>query len=119
MKRITINRDRTQFNTRTTSSPKQWDSKSGRCIGRGQEATNTNRILEALKVRITELYHKQLHEHGYVLPEKIKNIVLGIETDKKKMLLEHFAEHNEFYLLKIGRDTSQNTYGRYELTKPA
>ncbi len=117
MGRITINGERAQFNTKTTVSPKQWDSKSGKCIGRSQEATNTNRILEALKVRITDLYHKHLHEYGYVLPEKIKNIVLGVETDKKKMLLEHFAEHNEFYLLKIGRDTSQITYGRYELTK--
>jgi|LSQX01.2.fsa_nt_gb hypothetical protein len=33
------------------------------------------------------------------------------------MLLEYFQEHNEFYLLKIGRDTSQVTHGRYELTK--
>lgn len=116
MGRITINGERAQFNTKTAVSPKQWDSKSGRSIGRGQEAISTNRILEALKVKITDLYHKHLHEHGYVLPEKIKNIILGIDTDKKKMLLEHFAEHNEFYLLKIGRDTSQITYGRYELT---
>ena len=117
MCRITINGERAQFNTKTTVSPKQWDSKSGKYISRGQEATNTNRILEAIKVKITDLYHKHLHEHGYVLPEKIKNIILGIDTDKKKMLLEHFTEHNQFYLLKVGRDTSRITYGRYELTK--
>lgn len=117
MARITISGERAQFNTRTMVDPALWDSKAGKCIGRSQEIIKTNRILEALKVRITELYHKQLNEYGYVLPEKIKNIVLGIETDKKKMLLEHFTEHNEFYLLKVGRDTSQITYGRYELTK--
>ncbi|NDV96133.1 site-specific integrase [Dysgonomonas sp. 521] len=117
MARITISGERAQFNTRTMVDPILWDSKAGKCIGRSQEIIKTNRILEALKVRITEIYHKQLNEYGYVLPEKIKNIVLGIETDKKKMLLKHFAEHNEFYLLKVGRDTSQITYGRYELTK--
>lgn len=117
MGRITINGERAQFNTKTTVFPKQWDNKSGKCLGRSQESTNTNHILDALRVKITELYHKHLHEYGYVLPEKIKNILLGIETDKKRMLLEHFTAHNEFYLLKIGRDTSQVTYGRYELTK--
>lgn len=117
MGRITINGERAQFNTKTTVNPKQWDSKSGKCIGRGQDATNTNRILESLKVRITDLYHCQLRDHGYVLPEKIKNILLGIETDKKKMLLEYFKEHNDFYSLKVGRCTSKITYKRYELTK--
>jgi len=33
-----------------------------------------------MQVRIDEIYHKQLNAHGYVLPEKIKNIVLGILT---------------------------------------
>ncbi|NDV94280.1 site-specific integrase [Dysgonomonas sp. 521] len=117
MARITISGERAQFNTRTMVDPVLWDSKAGKCIGRSQEIIKTNRILEALKVRITDIYHKQLNEYGYVLPEKIKNIVLGIETDKKKMLLKHFTEHNDFYLLKVGRDTSQITYGRYELTK--
>jgi len=117
MARITINGERAQFNTRTMADSTVWDSKAGKCIGRSQEIIKTNRILEALKVKITELYHKQLSEYGYVLPEKIKNIVLGIETDKKKMLLEYFGEHNEFYSLKVGRNTSKITHGRYELTK--
>lgn len=33
------------------------------------------------------------------------------------MLLEYFGEHNEFYSLKVGRNTSKITHGRYELTK--
>lgn len=117
MGRITINGERSQFNTKTTVDPKQWDSKSGRCIGRSQETIKINRVLDALKVRITDLYHKHLFDYGYVLPEKIKNIILGIDTDKRKMLLEYFAEHNEYYQLKVGNHTSQITYGRYELTK--
>lgn len=76
-----------------------------------------NRLLEAMKVRIDKIYHRYLNDYGYVLPEKIKNIVLGIDTDKKKMLLVHFAEHNEFYKLKVGIQTTHTTYSRYELTK--
>lgn len=33
------------------------------------------------------------------------------------MLLEYFVEHNEFYKLKVGNQTSQTTSKRYELTR--
>ncbi|NDW18791.1 site-specific integrase [Dysgonomonas sp. 216] len=117
MVRITINKEQTQFSSKLQIKPELWDTTNAKVSGNSAQAVNINRLLNAMRVKIDEIYHKQLNEHGYVLPEKIKNIVLGIETDKKKMLLEHFAGHNEFYLLKIGRDTSQITYGRYELTK--
>ena len=117
MGRITINGERAQFNTRTDIHPDQWDNKSERSIGKSVESTKVNRLLDAIRIKITDLYHKHLNEYGYALPEKIKNIILGIDTEKRKMLLEYFAEHNEYYLLKIGKDTSKITHGRYELTK--
>ncbi|MFV0468244.1 MAG: phage integrase SAM-like domain-containing protein [Dysgonomonas sp.] len=33
------------------------------------------------------------------------------------MLLEYFEEHNEFYAMKVGKDTSQITVNHYKLTK--
>ena len=117
MARITINGERAQFNTQVEIDPDNWDSKTGRGLGRSADIQKVNRILDTIKVRITDLYHKHLHELGYALPEKIKNIILGIETDKKKMLLEYFTEHNEFYQLKVGNQTSYTTHMRYELTK--
>ncbi len=117
MARITINGERSQFNTKIEIDPANWDSKSGRGVGRSADIQKVNRVLDAIKVRITDLYHKHLHELGYALPEKIKNIILGIETDKKKMLLEYFTEHNEFYQLKVGNQTSYTTHMRYKLTK--
>ena len=63
------------------------------------------------------MYYKQLRDYDYVSPEKIKNIILGVDIDRKKMLIEHFTEHNEFYLSKIGKGTSLTTANRYKLTK--
>lgn len=117
MARITINGEMTQFSTKLQIDPDQWEQKMGRGIGRSSEIIQLNRLLDAMRVRATDLYHKHLHEQGYVLPEKIKNILLGIDTDKRKMLLEYFTEHNEFYKLKIGNHTSHTTHMRYELTK--
>lgn len=117
MVRITINGEKSQFSSKLQINPDLWDTTNGKVLGRSAEAISINRLLDAMRVKIDEIYYRHLNDYGYVLPEKIKNILLGIDTDKKKMLLEYFAEHNEFYLLKIGKDTSQTTHGRYELTK--
>ena len=117
MVRITINGEKSQFSSKLQINPDLWDTTNGRVLGRSAEAISINRLLDAMRVKIDEIYYRHLNDYGYVLPEKIKNILLGIDTDKKKMLLEYFTEHNEFYLLKIGKDTSQTTHGRYELTK--
>ena len=117
MVRITINGEKSQFSSKLQINPDLWDTTNGKVLGRSAEAISINRLLDAMRVKIDEIYYRHLNDYGYVLPEKIKNILLGIDTDKKKMLLEYFTEHNEFYLLKIGKDTSQTTHGRYELTK--
>jgi hypothetical protein len=117
MVRITVNGEQVQFSSKLQIKPELWDTKNGKALGRTTEAMNINRLLDAISVKATELYQKQLSEYGYVLPEKIKNIILGVDTDRRKMLLEHFAEHNEFYVLKIGKDTSQITANRYKLTR--
>jgi site-specific recombinase XerD len=113
MVRITVNGGQVQFISKLQIKSELWDTKNGKALGRTAEAMNINRLLDAVSVKATELYQKQLSEYGYVLPEKIK----GVDTDRRKMLLEHFAGHNEFYVLKIGKDTSQITANRYKLTR--
>ncbi len=117
MVRITVNGEQVQFSSKLQIKPELWDTKNGKAVGKGAESMKTNRLLEAISAKANELYHKQLSEYGYVLPEKIKNIILGVDSDRRKMLLEHFDEYNEFYVLKIGKDTSQITANRYKLTK--
>lgn len=117
MVRITVNGEQVQFSSKLQIKPELWDTKNGKALGRNTESMNINRLLDAISVKANELYHKHLSEYGYVLPEKIKNIILGVDTDRRKMLLEHFAEHNEFYVLKVGKDTSQITANRYKLTR--
>lgn len=117
MVRITVNGEQVQFSSKLQIKPELWDTKNGKAVGKSGAAMNTNRLLEAIRAKANELYHKHLSEYGYVLPEKIKNIILGVDSDRRKMLLEHFTEHNEFYALKVGKDTSQITANRYKLTK--
>lgn len=97
MVRITVNGEQVQFSSKLQIKPELWDTKNGKVVGKGAESMNTNRLLESISAKANELYYKQLSDYGYISPEKIKNIILGVDTDRKKMLLEHFTEHNEFY----------------------
>lgn len=116
MVRITVNGQIAQFSAKLEIHPDLWDTKLGRAKGRGSDSTNLNRLLDNLRSKMDKIYNKQLDSKGYVLPETIKNIVLGIDSERKT-LIEYFTLHNEQYKLKIGKNTSHRTYTRYELTK--
>ncbi|WP_165021943.1 site-specific integrase [Dysgonomonas sp. ZJ279] len=116
MARITVNGQITQFNTKLEVNPDIWDTKLGKVKGRNADATNLNRLLDNLRTKMDKIYNKLMDTKGYALPETIKNILFGIDPERKT-LLQYFTLHNEQYKLKVGKTTSQITYSRYELTK--
>ena len=82
-----------QFGCKLDVNPEFWDAKAGKAIGRAKEIAEINASLENMKVSIRKLYNKQLEEYGYVLPEKIRNQVLGIEQGAKT-LVQFMDLHN-------------------------
>ncbi|MEI6753800.1 MAG: site-specific integrase [Paludibacter sp.] len=116
MIRITINGEIAQLSSKLQVDPDCWDVKSGKVKGRAAEANNINRQLDNLKTAIDKAYTKQFDEFGYVVPEKIKNSILGIDK-KNKTLLEYFDMHNKQYAMKVGYSTSNITYNRYKLLR--
>jgi site-specific recombinase XerD len=116
MIRITINGEIAQLSSKLQVNPDLWDVKTGKVKGRAAEANNINRQLDNLKSAIDKVYTKQFEEFGYVVPEKIKNTILGIDR-KYNTLLEYFDMHNKQYALKIGYSTSNITYNRYQLLR--
>jgi site-specific recombinase XerD len=116
MIRITINGKIAQLSSKLQVDPEFWDIKTGKVKGRTAEANNINRQLDNLRSEIDKVYTKQFDEFGYVTPEKIKNIILGIDR-KYKTLLEYFDLHNKQYAMKVGYSTSNITYNRYQLLR--
>ncbi|WP_165025137.1 site-specific integrase [Dysgonomonas sp. ZJ279] len=114
--RITVNGDTAQFNTKLEVNPDMWDIKLGKAKGRTAEAINLNLVIDNLRAKMFSIYNKLLETKGYALPESIKNILKGIDPERKT-LLQYFTIHNEQYKLKVGNTTSRITYSRYELTK--
>ena len=116
MVRITIDGERSQFSSKLEIHPDMWDNKRGRTKGNTAKANNLNRLLDNIRANISQHYTRLMDSNGYVMPDKIKNALLGIE-EKGKTIVSFFEKHNEQYKLKVGTTSTWKTYTRYELTK--
>lgn len=116
MVKVSVNGESVQFNSKVDVNPLVWDSKAGKAIGRSKEIMDINSTLENLKVAIRKSYDKQLEEYGYVIPEKIRNQVLGLERGAKT-LIEFIDLHNQQYQNRVGINTTRTTFIRYQLVK--
>ena len=105
MVKVTVNGQAVQFNSKVNIHPTNWDARVGRAIGRSKEIMESNASLDKLKVAIQKSYDKQMDDYGYVIPEKIRNQVLGLEKGAKT-LIEFFELHNEQYETRIGINTT-------------
>ena len=113
MAKITINGERVQFSTKILIDPNNWDSPASRAKNRNDEGKNVNRLLDNMRKVINDLYFKQIEEYGFASPEKIKNVILGLDRENKT-LLDFIRAHNEMYEQKVGYTTSQVTSRRYK-----
>ncbi len=116
MGRITIDGERTQFSTKLEIHPTQWDTHSGRVKGNGAKAVELNRSLDNIRGKAAMHYNRLMDVEGYVTPEKIKNLLLGLE-EKSKTIMYYFGKFNEQYKSKVGVMVTRTTYLRYECTK--
>jgi hypothetical protein len=102
--RITIDDERAQFNTKLEIHPDQWDNRGGRAKGSTANAANLNRLLESVRAKAFVQYNHLMEMDGYVMPNKIKNALLGIE-EKGKTIMFYFdkfnkqCKHSVFYML--------------------
>lgn len=102
MARITIDGKLAQFNTKLEVNPKNWSTQTGKVSGRGAEFTRMNEMLDSIKATLHRHYQTILERDSYVTAEKVRNVFLGKE-EKAKTLLQVFAQHNEQYAQKVGK----------------
>ncbi len=101
MGRITIDGERAQFSTKLEIHPDKWDNKLGRAKGNSSSIVNLNRMLDSIRGKASLHYNRLMDANGYVLPDKIKNALLGLE-EKGKTIMFYFDKFNAQYKLKVG-----------------
>jgi hypothetical protein len=115
--RMTIAGERFELGTRRTAVPQNWSAELGRVDGTNSKAKSVNTFLDSLLSRAYS-YQKQILNEGKELTfTEFKSRWNGIPTEKPKMIMEVFEEHNQQMKALIGHEFSPLTFERYTTSK--
>ena len=110
--RITVDGKRSEITTNRQCDPSKWNSHAGRAIGTKEEIKSLNAFLDNLQAKTYEA-HRYLYENEKeITAETIKNRMLG-KSEKARMLIEIFKEHNRKVKNLVGKEFAPLTYKRY------
>ncbi|NOR75810.1 MAG: tyrosine-type recombinase/integrase [Draconibacterium sp.] len=116
MIRITLDGEISQFSSKLTVNPDNWNTKNGKVIGKSKEARHLNTTLENIRASIIRHYREIEWQDTYVTAEKIRNAFLGV-TVKAQMLLVVFKNHNDDLSKRIGKDITEAGVEKYQRTR--
>jgi hypothetical protein len=113
--RITVNGERAETTTNRQCKPDRWNSISGRFKGTKEEVKSFNAYLDNLQTQVYAA-HGQLTEAGSIITaESLKNKLLG-RSDKSRMLIDIFKQHNKRMAALIGNGYASGTVTCFETT---
>jgi len=117
--RITINGIRTEFTINRDIDMKDWNVQSRRMHGKNPKAKEFNSYLDAIEFRIYEIYRELVANGEQITADVIKAKFHGVDTDKPRMLLEIFEEHNKQFSALVGKDFSKGSLKRFQVVTKA
>lgn len=115
--RVTIAGERFELSTRRTALPAQWSVELGRLNGANSKVKSVNSFLDSLLSRAYSFQKQILNEGKEFTLSEFKSRWNGIPTEKSKMLMEIFEEHNQQMKALIGHEFSPLTFERYTTSK--
>jgi len=115
--RVTIAGERYELGTKRLVLPANWSADSGRVKGNTSAAKTLNGYLDSLLSKAYSDQREIINEGKSLSIEEFKSKWLGIPTEKAKMLMEVFEEHNQQMKALIGHEFSPLTFERYTTSK--
>ena len=115
--RITIAGERYEVGTRRFILEENWSKDTGRVKGSGSNAKSINTYLDSLLSKAYSHQRQILNEGKEFNMTEFKSRWIGIPTEKPKMLMEVFEEHNQQMKALIGHEFSPLTLERYTTSK--
>ena len=110
--RVTINGGRFETSTQRYVEATKWSTTAGKMKGNTEEARSLNTYLDTLKNKVY-VHQKEIIQAGEPLTVDIfKEKWLGI-TEKPRMLLEIFRQHNSQIGQLVGREFAKSTLSKY------
>ncbi len=113
--RVTIEGERFEFATQRKADPEKWDSKAGRLVkSKKEETRQLNNYLDMLQMKVFEAHRELLTLGEEITAKKVRNLLLGIETDDSKTLLEVYEQHIEEIKALLGKEYAPGTLKRFK-----
>ena len=111
--RFTINKQRVEIATKRECEPEKWNQSSGRKNGIKEDVRSLNAYLDTLQTKVYDAHRRLIDSGKQITANGIKDILTGT-TDRPRMIIEIFKDHNHEMHALIGKDFARGTYNRYE-----
>lgn len=113
--RITVNGKRSETTSGRECDPSNWNGVAGRLKGTKEETKSINAYLDNLQSQVYEAHRSLTESGGIITSETLRNKLLG-KSDKCRMLINLFKEHNKKVAALVGKEYAAGTLGRYEIS---
>lgn len=110
--RITIDGKRLEFSTKKFVDPTKWSPELSKMKGNSEETRSLNEYLDVMKSKILDIQMKLIHSGDLITIEVFKNKLFG-NTEKKRMLIPIFKDHNNKIKELLGKEYAPGTLERY------
>lgn len=114
--RFTVNGARSGMSISRKVDPQKWDARTNRLRGTSAESRELNIYLDKIRSRVNKIHEKLIDTNQPFTALDLKNLYIG-KTEKPKMLVEVFDEHNKQMEKLIDIEFALGTYKRYFTTR--
>lgn len=114
--RITVNGQRIEQSILRYVEVARWGAASGRVKGSGAEARQLNAYLDTLTSKVYKLEREMIQDGKTITFESFREKWLGV-TERPRMLMEVFQQHNDQLAALVGKEFSPATLERYNTSR--
>ena len=117
MMRININGVKLAIQIKRFIIPSEWDVAKYQMKGRTTEARVFNDYINAVKLKAQKKYNELISVYDEVTPNMLRDAILGVNSEKPKMIIEIWQAHVDKLKQLIGKENSYATFQKYNTTK--
>ena len=111
--RITVDGKRSEVTTGRECDPERWNSKAGHAVGTKEDIKSLNSFLDNLNAKVYTAHRFLSENNRLITADTLKNQLLG-KTERPRMLIEIFLDHNVKMAALVGGEFADGTLGRYK-----
>lgn len=115
--RITVDGARTELSLQRECDPDRWDSDRGRLSGKTEEVKSFNAYLDAVQLKIYDIFQSFISTGVDFDGEKVKTRYFGFDVEKPRMFLDVYEQHNKEFEALVGKGLSYRTLQKYKTIK--